>query len=68
MLEAYQKQKIGWRLMRLCLEELRGCEQIFLWVLEGNEKAIRFYEQVGFRQSSEPFMLDGIPHIKMRLG
>lgn len=50
VLEAYQKQKIGWRLMRLCLEELRGCEQIFLWVVDGNEKAIRFYEQVGFRR------------------
>ena len=24
-------------------------------------------EQVGFRQSSEPFILDGIPHIRMTL-
>lgn len=24
-----------------------------------------FYEKVGFHQSSEPFILDGIPHIKM---
>lgn len=29
------------------------------------EYAKGFYEQVGFRQSSEPFILDGIPHIKM---
>ena len=33
--------------------------------LEAQEYAKGFYEQVGFRQSSEPFILDGIPHIKM---
>lgn len=35
--------------------------------LEAQEYAKGFYEQVGFRQSSEPFLLDGIPHIKMSL-
>ena len=33
--------------------------------IEAQEYAKGFYESVGFRQSSEPFMLDGIPHIKM---
>lgn len=33
--------------------------------IEAQEYARGFYESVGFRQSSEPFMLDGIPHIKM---
>ena len=33
--------------------------------LEAQEYAKGFYEQVGFRQSSAPFILDGIPHIKM---
>ena len=33
--------------------------------IEAQEYARSFYEQVGFRQSSEPFMLDGIPHIRM---
>lgn len=33
--------------------------------IEAQEYACGFYEQVGFRQSSEPFMLDGIPHIRM---
>ena len=36
-----------------------------LIVIEAQEYARGFYESVGFRQSSEPFMLDGIPHIKM---
>ncbi|MBR1926474.1 MAG: GNAT family N-acetyltransferase [Bacteroidales bacterium] len=33
--------------------------------IEAQEYAKGFYEIVGFRQSSEPFILDGIPHIKM---
>ena len=33
--------------------------------IEVQEYAMRFYENVGFRQSSDTFMLDGIPHIKM---
>ena len=33
--------------------------------IEAQEYARGFYEQVGFRQSSDQFMLDGIPHIKM---
>ena len=33
--------------------------------LEAQEYARGFYESVGFKQSSESFMLDGIPHIKM---
>lgn len=33
--------------------------------IEAQEYAKGFYEQVGFRQSSEQFILDGIPHITM---
>ena len=33
--------------------------------IEAQEYAKGFYEQVGFRQSSEQFILDGIPHIRM---
>ena len=33
--------------------------------IEAQEYARGFYEQTGFRQSSEPFILDGIPHIRM---
>ena len=33
--------------------------------IEAQEYAKGFYETVGFRQSSETFMLDGIPHIRM---
>ncbi|MCQ2291169.1 MAG: GNAT family N-acetyltransferase, partial [Muribaculaceae bacterium] len=33
--------------------------------IEAQEYARGFYEKVGFKQSSAPFILDGIPHIKM---
>ena len=33
--------------------------------IEAQEDARGFYEGVGFKQSSDTFMLDGIPHIKM---
>lgn len=62
VLEAYQKQKIGWRLMRLCLDDLKGCERIYVWVLEGNDKAICFYEQMGFRRDgAEKVLTLGTP-------
>ncbi len=34
--------------------------------IEAQEYAKGFYEGVGFEQTSDIFMLDGIPHIKMR--
>ena len=39
-----------------------GAERIDI---EAQEYACGFYEHVGFRQSSKPFILDGIPHIRM---
>ena len=34
--------------------------------IEAQEYAKDFYQGVGFKQTSDTFMLDGIPHIKMR--
>lgn len=42
--------------------ECFGAERIDI---EAQEYAKGFYEGVGFKQSSDTFMLDGIPHIKM---
>ena len=41
-----------------------GAKQIDL---EAQEYAKGFYESVGFKQSSDTFMHDGIPHIRMTL-
>ena len=35
--------------------------------IEAQEYTRGFYEKVGFRQTSDVFLLDGIPHIKMTL-
>ena len=53
---------------RIMLEGIRAAREHFgakVIDIEAQEYAKGFYEQVGFRQSSETFMLDGIPHIKM---
>ena len=53
---------------RIMLEGIKAAREHFGAIridIEAQEYARGFYEQVGFRQSSEPFILDGIPHIKM---
>ena len=55
----------GMQIMRegiLAAQEYFGAKVIDI---EAQEYAKGFYEAVGFHQSSDPFMLDGIPHIKM---
>ena len=53
---------------RIMLEGIAAAREYFgatVIDIEAQEYAKGFYEQVGFRQSSEPFILDSIPHIKM---
>ena len=55
----------GKRIMREGIEaakEYFGATEI---EIEAQEYAKGFYEMFGFLQSSEPFILDGIPHITM---
>ena len=55
----------GKRIMLESIAAARVCFDAKVIDIEAQEYAKGFYEQVGFRQSSEPFILDGIPHIKM---
>ena len=48
VLEEYQRRGIGYALMREALSRLEGCRVVVLWALKENDKAIRFYERVGF--------------------
>ena len=53
---------------RMMLEGIKAAKEHFGATridIEAQEYAKGFYEQVEFRQSSEPFILDGIPHIRM---
>jgi len=50
LLESYWGRGFGKRLMGFALSEIRrlGYESVFLWVLEENRRARRFYETCGF--------------------
>ena len=47
---------IGRRLMDALLQQLRDCEQVRLEVLEGNNRAIGFYEHMGFRLDGTSYL------------
>ncbi|HFI0404132.1 TPA: N-acetyltransferase family protein [Streptococcus suis] len=49
VLADFYDRGIGYKLMQAALEKLQSYKQISLWVLEGNARAITFYEKVGFR-------------------
>lgn len=49
ILKEYYDKKVGYALMRAALERLSNYGRVAVWVLEGNERAIRFYERCGFR-------------------
>ncbi|MCW6653368.1 GNAT family N-acetyltransferase [Aerococcaceae bacterium NML210727] len=53
VLREYHHQGIGYRLLRAALSKLNHCEQVRLWVLDGNEKATHFYSKCGFQFSGQ---------------
>ena len=53
VLQVAQGYGIGRMLMDALLEQLAGCGQVRLQVLESNDKAIGFYEHLGFRLTGE---------------
>ena len=55
---------------RILAEGIRAAKEVFLAdsiYLEAQVYAKDLYEKQGFRQISEEFLLDGIPHVKMLL-
>ena len=48
VLPEYYGRKIGYRLMNEAFSRLGEYHTIFVWVLEKNERAIRFYHRYGF--------------------
>lgn len=49
ILREYYGRKVGSALMSAAQEKLSGYKSIVVWVLKGNQRAIRFYEKCGFR-------------------
>lgn len=68
VLKEYQGQGVGYELMNAALGRLADDPKIAVWVLEGNDKAIRFYERYGFRLDggSAEIML-GSPGTELRM-
>ena len=55
---------------RILAEGIRAAKEVYRpekLYLEAQVYARAFYEKQGFRQVSEPFLEDGIPHIRMLL-
>ena len=53
ILSAYYGTGVGLKLMQAGLKELSAYPEVYLWVLKGNKRAIRFYEKCGFAPTGE---------------
>lgn len=64
VLRDYQGKGVGRALLERCLACL-PCPRVALFVLEGNEKAIRFYEHMGFRLTGHRVSQGGLMELEM---
>ena len=63
----FRRRGIGEGLVAALEEELKkqGSQQLTLEVRVSNESAKALYSKLGFREVSEEFLEDGIPHVRM---
>lgn len=68
VLADYCGRRIGYALMNAALEKLPVSQKVAVWVLKGNERAIRFYERYGFRfDGAEQEIMLGTPNTVLRM-
>ena len=68
VLAEYHGQRVGYKLMKAAIDKLSAYKKIAVWVLKGNERAIRFYERFGFRfDGTEADIMLGTPNTKLRM-
>lgn len=68
VLADYHGKKVGYELMNAAFEKLANCKEIAVWVLKGNERAIKFYERYGFRfDGTEQEIVIGTPNVEQRM-
>ncbi len=65
--EKYRRYKLGERLMKDGIEEIEKLGESFIRI-SAQEHLKSFYERVGFKQVSDMYLEDGIPHIEMLKG
>lgn len=60
LLPEYWRKGFGKKLMLHAMDDLKnqGFSNIFLWVLEGNERATLFYEKLGFTPSQDQLKME----------
>lgn len=49
ILADYYGQGIGYQLVKAALEQMKNYDIISLWVLKGNDRALSFYNKIGFK-------------------
>ncbi|MDE6421031.1 MAG: 2-C-methyl-D-erythritol 4-phosphate cytidylyltransferase [Lachnospiraceae bacterium] len=68
VLEEYHGKKVGYELMNAAFEKLADYKKIAVWVLKGNDRAIRFYERYGFQcDGAETEIILGVPNTELRM-
>ena len=68
VLAEYHGQKVGYALMNAAFEKLEAHKKIAVWVLKGNDRAIKFYERYGFRfDGTEKEVKLGAPNTELRM-
>lgn len=68
VLADYYAQKVGYELMNAAFEKLTEYRRIAVWVLKGNNRAIKFYERYGFRfDGMEREIMLGTPSTELRM-
>ena len=58
VLKDYYGKGVGQQLMQAAFAALNGYQEIILWVLEDNKRAIAFYEKMGFVFDGEEKVID----------
>ena len=68
VLQAHHDRGIGYGLMNAAFGKLSKYPKIAVWVLRGNERAIRFYKRYGFcMDGSEKEVVLGTPKTELRM-
>lgn len=68
VLGEYRGKRVGYALMQAALRALSDYPKVCLWVLKGNERAIRFYEKCGFQfDGTERTIILGKKCTKLRM-
>ena len=68
VLAAYHGKRIGYELMNAAFQALSDYQKIAVWVLKGNDNAIRFYKRYGFHfDGVEAEILLGTTNTELRM-